>query len=390
MLKLKTILVFIFAVLLFACKTEEQSLNVINIEKVQGIRNYSTLYTLPKTVIRVSVKICQTISKEGPYSKYAKSLLNIDKAIKKDAIKWSIKDIDFTTYPVPDTNNIYIIEHNEHLNNFGISLTSSGFISSVNARNSNRTDFLEKQDKQNTETLNFNPAEAELNTTQMINFNDVPLLKEITAKKSTYERAKALAEKIYTLRDDRAAIIVGDGYTENMPDGIAMEEIIRELNELEQKYLSMFVGKQIKRIYRYSFDFIPETPKKTTQAILFRFSDDRGVVQMNDVSGMPVIIEIESHQSVKKIIALNKRQDYLKRTGKVKETGNGLYYRIPEQVSIRLIANDEILAEKNIMLAQFGDVHPLSTQYLNGKYSIEYYPELGAIKSIELLFDKTE
>jgi hypothetical protein len=384
MLKLKTILVFIFAVLLFACKTEEQSLNVINIEKLQGVHNYSTFYTLPKTVIRVNVEICRSISKKGPYSKYAKSLLDIDEIINKDEIKWEIKNIQFTSYPVPDTNNIYIIEDIGNIDNFGIALTPEGFINSINSENTNIKDF------QYGKTLNFNQDKEELSTTQMINFNDVPLLKEITSKKNTYERAKALAEKIYTLRDDRAAIIVGDGYTENMPDGIAMKEIIRELNKLEQKYLSMFVGKKIKKTYNYSFDFIPEIPKKTTQAIIFRFSEEHGVVPMNDVSGIPVIIEIESHQTVEKIIALNKRQEYLKRTGKIKENKSGLYYRIPEQVSVRLIKNDKILAEKNIILAQFGDVHHLNSKYLNGKFSIEYYPELGAVKKIEPLHKKTE
>ncbi len=384
MLKIKTILVFITVILLFSCKTEEQNLNVINIERVQGIRNYSTIYALPKTVIRVNVEICQTISKEGPFSKYAKSLLNIDNAIKRDDIKWSINDINFTTYSVPDTNNIYIIEHTGNLGGFGISLTSSGLISAVNISKNNPENFIANRNIQ-TKTLNSNPLESELNTTQMINFNDVPLLKEINTKKSSYERARALAEKIYTLRDDRAAIIVGDGYTENMPDGIAMKEIIKELNKLEQKYLSMFVGKQIKRTYKYSFDFIPEAPKKTTQAILFRFSEDRGVVKMNDVSGMPVIIEIESQQTVEKIIDMNKRQNYLRRTGKISENAKGLFYRIPELVSLRLIADDNILAEKNIMLPQFGAIHALSPEFLSGKYRIEYYPELGSIKKIELI-----
>lgn len=386
MLKIKIIFIFIISILLFSCKTEEQNLNVINIENIQGIRDYSTVYALPKTVIRVNVEICQTISKEGPFSKYAKTLLHIDHAIKKDDIQWNIEDIKFTTYPIPDTNNIFIIEHTGSLGDFGISLTSSGLISSVNLSTKAKPEgFIETQELQNNRTLYLNPDEEELNSTQMINFNDVPLLKGINTKKNTYEQARALAEKIYTLRDDRAAIVVGDGYTENMPDGIAMEEIIKELNKLEQKYLSMFVGKQIKKIYKYSFDFIPEIPKKTTQAILFRFSTDRGVVQMNDVSGIPVIIEIESQQTVEKIIDLNKRQDYLRRTGKVKATAKGLYYRIPELVSVRLIANDHILAESKLMLPQFGAVHYLSPQYLSGKYGIEYYPELGSIKKIELI-----
>ncbi len=381
---LKTILIFLIALFFFSCKNEEQAINVLNIENVQGIRNYSTLYALPKTVIRVDVEINQVISKKGPYSKYAKSLLNIEPQIKTDGIYWEINKINIATYPVPDTNHIYMIEQKGNLGNFGISLLPNGIICSVNGQKSKlQNDVFEELG--NIGEKNFTEENPEKYTPELVNFNDVPLLKEITSKKNLSDQAKALAEKIYVLRDDRSAIIVGDGYTENMPDGLAMKEIIKELNKLERKYLSMFIGKQVKRTFHYSFEFTPEIRKKTTQSILFRFSHERGVVPMNDVSGNPVIIEIESMQNVDQIAQMNKRQNYLRRTGKINETNKGLFYRIPEMAIVRLISDDKTLAEKNIILSQFGDVHSLSPEYLNGKYRIEYYPELGSIKRIDII-----
>ncbi len=376
------IFLFTISVIFFSCKTENQLINVTNLNEAQGVRAYSSLYALPKTVIKVTIRFEQTISKEGPYSKYAKSLLGIENAISRNYVEWSIKKVDFTTYPVPDTNHIYIIEQENSFENIGLSLTACGLINSINIEEPNAKKFLAKNEKQYTETLNYNPEEEQINKMDMLNFNDVPVVKSVQSKKTEYERAKAMAAKIYTLREDRAAIIVGDGYTEAMPDGLALKEIVENLNNLEQKYLSLFVGKQLKRAFTYSFDFLPDSPKKITQAILFRFSTSKGVVSFNDVSGSPVIIEINSFQNISQIKKFNKKQNYLKRVAEIDEKEHGLYYRIPEMGIVRLLINEKVIAEKKVMLAQFGVVHPLSPQYLNGAYSIEFYPELGSIKQI--------
>ena len=49
---------------------------------------------------------------------------------------------------------------------------------------------------------------------------------------------------------------------------------------------------------------------------------------------------------------------------------------------VKLIINEKVIAEKKVMLAQFGEVHPLNPAYLNGNYHIEFYPEYGSIRRI--------
>ena len=41
---------------------------------------------------------------------------------------------------------------------------------------------------------------------------------------------------------------------------------------IQEQYLSMFKGKVKKENFQYSFDYIPEEARKTTQSIVFRFS----------------------------------------------------------------------------------------------------------------------
>ena len=307
MIQKSTVLIIIFTIstILFSCKTENQTINVVQINRAQGIRNYSNLYVLPKTVIRVNVSFYQTIYKQGPYSKYAKSMLGINDVVGHDYVNWAIDEVNFSSYAVPDTNHIYLIEQYKGASKIALSLTSCGLIQTVNSDYKDVKLPIMSDKKRHIQTMNYNKEEEELNKTNIINFNDVPVLKDVEVKKTSYEKAKALAEKIYTLREDRAAIIVGDGYTEAMPDGLALKEIISNLNDLEKKYLSMFVGKKITRNYSYSFDFTPDSPKKITQSILFRFSSSRGIVSFNDVSGLPVIIEINSFQNINSIAKFN-------------------------------------------------------------------------------------
>lgn len=367
------------SIIFYSCKTQDESLNVINIKQSQGVRDYSNLYTLPKTVIRVNVRFTQTVYKRGPFSKYAKSLLGIENAITDDEILWDIAKVDFNTYPVPDTNHIYIIEQANKQNVVGLSLTQQGFIKSVNA---DKNKLLPTNKNPYEFSLDYNKKGTILDKADIPNYNDVPVLKDVQARSTVFEKAKAIAEKIYTLRDDRAAIIVGDGYTEAMPDGLALKEIVRNLNSLEQKYLSLFTGKKLRREFNYSYDFIPASNKKITQAILFRFSTTEGVVPFNNVNGLPVIIKLNSYQNISPIIEFNKKQEHLKRVADIDKEEQGLYYRIPEMGLVELLINEEVVAEKKIILAQFGEVHSLNPKYMDGNYIIEFYTELGSIKQI--------
>jgi len=379
------LLLLISLIVLFgACKSEQIQLKIINLNEAQGIRKYATVYTLPKTVVRVNVKVEKTTFKKGPYYQYANTYLGLSDIIEEDGQNFSISDVEFVTYPVADTNNIYLIETDE-LNSISLKLNKDGLLETINPDglytidNSSGIENLIDWEK-NTSIKN---KVIEIDN---ITFDDVLLPKNLVLKKSTSEQASFLANQILTLRDDRAAILVGDGYTETMPAGDALKTMISSIDIALDKYMSMFVGKTKRDYFYYSFDYIPNETRKKTQSILFRFSENYGIVENTDVNGMPMIIEIESSENLKQYDQFNKRQIYLKRLTNRREKEeakeNGLFYRIPEVVDARLIVNDKVLRQKKIQLAQFGSIHSLPIKYLDGNYTIELYPELGSLKSI--------
>jgi hypothetical protein len=384
-MKFKLIISIVFITFLFsnACKSQELSFNIVNLNKTQGIRNFSTLYALPKTVVRVNVEVVKTTYKKGPYYRYAKSLLGLTDAIERDKEFWKITGIRFETYAIVDTNNIYLVEADDE-SRIELSLTASGLLESVNASGKDNYLLTNNIDEyKSMSVLNVSDLKShKLVENEDINFDEIPLPRSVLTKMTEREKALELSKKILTLREDRAAIIVGDGYTETMPSGDALKIMIEKIDLIQKQYLSLFTGKVRKESFKYSFDYIPDEPRKITQAILFRFSEEHGIVDITDMDGKPMILEIESYENLKNFEIFKKNQEYLKRVAKTKNTSKGLFYRVPEMGIVRLLANDDVLIQEKIQVAQFGAIQSLSAKYLDGDYTINLFPELGSIKNI--------
>ena len=380
------LVLFALVILSFnACKPQQKSFNVINLNDAYGIRKYSTLYSLPKTVVRVNLEVVKTTYKKGPYHSYAESNLGLSDVVSKNKEFWKITGVKFETYAIVDTNHNYLIETNDENNRIELQLTDFGLLKSVYPEYSNYS--LKNEPEEELKSISSfksgNLKSHKLTDLVELDFDDVPLPKAVISKRSIREQAAELSKTILTLREDRAAILVGDGYTESMPDGGALEMMVGKIDLIQQQYLSMFIGKVKKESFQYSFDYIPEEPRKITQSILFRFSEENGIVENNDMSGIPMIIEIESYENLKNYEDFKKKQSYLKRAAKKKEESNGLYYRIPEMGIVRLLANEDVLIQEKIKLSQLGSIHSLPSKYLDGNYVISLYPELGSIKSIK-------
>ena len=66
-------------------------------------------YTLPKTEIIFKVKVEKIQENKGVYADYA-YLIGAKNIIINDAVRYRIKDIDITTRPVGDSENIYFLD----------------------------------------------------------------------------------------------------------------------------------------------------------------------------------------------------------------------------------------------------------------------------------------
>lgn len=369
-------LVMMFAIVLFTAslyalpkddKKKTEGEETIAPAYLEGIA-----YSLPRTGIKIQVIAEKEIRVAGPFAQYAQKYLGIENASSSEIEKWEIKNIAMEPFSEPDPKQVYKA--------MGISaallnLTSSGLIAGINSDVETEETFFQ------TNCLaieNLRPDFPFTDLSMWGMFTKADSLKKYkVVAKSLEEKAAEAAETIYNLRSSRFRLLT-NADDEPLPDGKSFEVMTKELGDLENEQLALFIGKSVKKTYQYSFDFIPGD-NDVKGEVVFRFSENKGVLPKTDLTGKPVIIDISKMDDLE---AQQKKQV----ASQNPEAGkSGVYYRMPGKAAISLSNGVNVLATTRATIAQFGTVAPLPENLLDGDYMIQFHPETGAIKSVLLI-----
>ncbi len=324
------------------------------------------VYALPRTGIRITVEVEQERLIRGPYYAFAQKYLGINDAPKADFENWTITNIKMDTYGEPDPNAVYHATGNIATL---LSLSDDGVLLGINSA------IKGEPNKVITTVFPMKP------TIQEDTWKDVSMHSFVSGKDSTKrsgvnfktfeEKAAEAAADIVKLRK-RKALTLASKYDKLPPDGEAYKVLVVELDKIIDDYVSLFAGKSIRKNYQLSFPVVPDG-KTGKGLVAFRFSPTAGILPESNVSGKPVMLEIEPNSELKQKIDASG-------TGEV--STKGIYYRIPVIAQARLLNGSEVIAQTKIVIAQFGAITPLPDGLLNGEYSIEFHPASGAIRII--------
>jgi hypothetical protein len=368
---------------------------VENIQNVSGVKYNPVIYSLPKTVLSVKVTAVNEISVKGPYSQYAQKYLGTDDVINSNSSTWSVSKVEISSYPVKDSTRTFVIESNYPC---AMNFSSDGFLESVNT-----TSDYEEETSRNSESfnlqqenfqsgkifqdINVNRYETVFDTVLHVIdadsvFTAVPTQRTQMIRKSLDEQAQELANQIFVLRDDRKALLTGESDGKSLPTGDALKFMIEQLNKLEEKYMSMFVGKKIYSEKTYIFDFEPEKAAHS-QDILFKFSAQYGIQMRTSLKGDPVLIDVTNLMDGNVESTFNDSQKLLRRKEKAASQENGFAYLSPANGKVKIIKNGSVISEKVLNICQMGLVRYLP-QYLmqNTNFKMELYPDKGTLKSL--------
>ncbi|MCL1822029.1 MAG: DUF4831 family protein [Prolixibacteraceae bacterium] len=311
-------------------------------------------YALPRTGIRVLINASQTTYVVGPYASYAEPLLGIRNASAQSQTVWEIESIEFETFAEPDPKHTYKASRGSA--NF-LQLTADGILAGINSNAAPQPCCV----KTITNSLAVPNKAADVTFDYLI---DNPT---ISGRTTADQRAVQAANRILKARNVRYEIAAGM-LDEFHPDGGAYEESFKALGEIEEKLLSLFVGKKVKENYSFSFDYIPgEEPRNE---VIFRFDENRGFLPKTDVSGKPVAIEVAKSGS----------ENAVQSAGGM---SGAIFYRQPAVADIKLMFELSVIATGRITIAQLGEIMPIPSSLLDGTYSIELHPQTGALKSIQ-------
>ena len=327
------------------------------------------IYSLPQTGIRVYIKATRERFVNGPFYQYAPKMLGIENAPSASSDRWNMDEMRIEAFSEPDPDQVHkALGQAAQL----VSLTESGILAGIN------TTIQVKESGILTQQFLTKNLDNQVKFTDMSIWSYFPQSDSTKSFKmvsgNIEQKAAEAAETIFNLRNSRFNLLT-NANDEPLPDGKSFEVMAEELGKMEENYLSLFIGKSSKQTYNFSFEYIPGS-KTMKGEVFFRFSEDRGVLPKSDLSGRPIVIEVNKSED------LASKQSVLSSSENPEAGKSGIFYRMPGMAEIRILDGSTQLAGARVPIAQFGTTAPIPENLLDGNYKLEFYPNTGAIKSI--------
>lgn len=324
--------------------------------------NYSLTYSLPKTVLVVTVESSCVKTTAGVFAPYAEKFLGLKDVAIEDQTLWEVEKISLSNIAKADASRTFRIEFQEKAALPTFYLTDDRCLCSINRQ------------PQQLVTL---PAE------ETLDMSDKPVYKasdvltgEILKAGSKLKQAELVAQEIFSIRESRSLLIKGEA--DNMPgDGTSLQLMLDNLYAQEEALMSLFIGSTVKTHHSRNFYYTPT--KQANKEVAFRFSKFLGYVDADDYAGEPYYVTVQITED-------NREQASDQNAKGKKKAEKGIAFCIPGKAHVILSSAKEKLAEGDMYMAQFGRVEQLpQAQFTDKKRpcSAVFTPATGAIKIFE-------
>jgi hypothetical protein len=343
-----------------------------NDEKNQGMQSNTTegvVYALPRTGLSIHIKLVKESFIPGPYSIYAEKYLGYGNVKFTSSDIWKIVGIQVEGFGEADPGAVY--------KTFGpvasmISLLPDGTLAGVNSLAVDKGEEIRGSDFIDNSEM---PAIVFPDQSSDDQY-DIQIVSETGEEKvmikSNEVKAREAADYLFRLRKKRAYTILNpsDGVPE---DGKGYEVFIQQVEKLEKEYVSLFLGKSFQSEQEFTFNYLPGNDNVKNE-VLFRFSEEKGVLPKTDISGKPISIEVVKDQKLYSSIE-NINQPSGQNSGR-----SGLFYRIPVNASVTLSEGINTLYSGRIAVAQFGFITPVPESLIREDCSLSFDPVTGSLK----------
>lgn len=324
-----------------------------------GVTPEGAVYLLPKTGIKVTVLIEKTTYTPGELCKYAERYLRIKDASPTPSVSYRICNIRQEAFAVADTSKHYAIEFNSKTVATNIRLSDDGILLAINA---------EPNQLPVTRPFVAAPRPVSVNPRQYMN-------EETLAAGSTAKMAELIAQDIYEIRESRNLLVRGQA--DNMPkDGEQLRLMLNQLDKQDMVMTSLFTGTTIKDTTEYTMTIIPD--KTSDKKVLFRFSQKLGLLESDDLAGVPYYYMAEDLKTVPPAEVIDPK--------KRNKQAQGVYVNIPGKLRSTISHAQGIVDTAEFPAGQFGNVELLSGALFNKRYTTRLWlhPLSGAVEKIDV------
>ncbi len=320
----------------------------------------TVVYSLPMTAITFKVDAVKEEFIAGPYAQYAKKYMGTD-ARTQNEVNYSLRSISMRPYLEADPSvriPVNIKSKGAASANF-LTLCSQGLIvtsdSYAGKSESWRFPSIAANDQFAGKDVESSLTEATTTLYKMVKtdkgFERVSVSQSQVVEKSAEKKAAETAATIFKLRNMRMAIVTGD--TDATYSGEAMEAAVKELLRMEDEYMSLFYGVTQESIQTMNFDVVPSADNKSQMYVAFRLSDTEGLLPESNMSGRPIVLQLEA--------------DNFSAAGTpAAKSGDVVYFRVPRTVTAKVLDGENMLMQSRIPVYQLGETQsfPLSSTIL--------------------------
>ncbi len=388
----RSFIILILLQLFFAGMVSAQ-INVLKIDNnaIPQIKE-GIFYSLPRTVVKIEVKIDRIENYKGPYADYALRLLGLKNVVPANTVEYRISEISITTFAEPDPDQYYFIELGDKISKGEkaglLSLTDAGVIlGTINDIQDTTIDRLLKKDAPPLETdkdafgelfkYSADVSVFEKVDTIVRKFNIDTLTverqyyKRTMVEKSPEQKAKEAADFISKIKDNRFNLI--SGYQEVNYNRETLEYMDTQLKTMEKEYLKLFTGISVHKTLNFSYKYIPISNQINTEIPIFKFLKSKGVIDLDEPGGKIVTIKIQRVGNTTSV------SNYLKKAEKETKV-QGFSYRIPEVTRVTVKLDENTQEETQCLVSQLGVVAFLPS----GKWKVQFHKATGGIKGLEI------
>lgn len=379
--------------LILCSSTLYAQINVVHIDNtIIPQTNEGIFYSLPRTVVNVTVKIDRIENYQGPYADYALRYLGLKNVVQANTIEYKIADINISTSFEPDPDQYYFVEFGDKISKGDkaglLSLTDAGIILGtlpvidttsqvIKLINTEEPPLELEKDAFGELFRNYTDISVfeKVDTIRRkVNIDTMTLerqyLKKTMVEKSPEQKAREAADFLSKIKDNRFNLITG--FQEVNYNKETLEFMDAQLQNLEREYLKLFTGVRIHKTMTFSYKYIPMPNQINTEIPIFKFNKSKGVQDL-DAPGGGKVITIR----LQRVGNTNSVSAYLQKAGKSPKS-SGFYYRIPEYARVTVKVDDNTQEEQQCLINQLG----LITNLPSSKWKVLFHKETGGIKSL--------
>lgn len=285
------------------------------------------VYFLPKTAIQFNLLIEKKTYTPGEFCKYAEKYLRLTGVNQEEEVTHSIVSYGLTQVGVRDTSKCYVVDLKGKSATADVRLSDDGVLLAVNAEPATiapKTPFKPA------------PRPAAISPRQYLSA-------EVLSAGSMAKMAELTVQQIIDIQSHRQQLITGEA--EDAPsDKDQLQLMLDQLEKEREALMSLFLGTTVRDTIQQTVVVCPD--KEVKREVIFRINKKLGLVDKDDLSGVPYYMTIEDmhHTTLQKYDTPENKKD------------GGFFVNVPGRIRLTLEREDHKLGAFDVYAAQFGFV----------------------------------